>query len=149
MRITLDRYNAMQERLKRKKLPPSPFTLDQLRHHFLAALGGSSNGVIQCVYCWAISAPEDCAIDHIVPLSRGGALGLENIGFLCAACNDRKGQMLPEEYTELLQFLDRQSPTMRRDVLDRLGKAVKLMAGSTHLRGRVAKLQDELSEARK
>ena len=148
MTITSDRYNAMQKRMKKKKLPPLQFTLEELRQHFLAELGGSSNGIARCGYCERVCAPEECAIDHMIPLSRGGSLGLGNIGFPCAACNDRKGGMTPNEYISLRVFLRHKDPLMEKDVLGRLEKAVKLMAGSTHLRGRIAKLEQKVTEAK-
>ncbi len=35
--------------------------------------------------------------DHILPLSRGGGNGWENVVASCSACNNRKGNRLPDE----------------------------------------------------
>lgn len=41
-----------------------------------------------CVECFST---EDIAIDHIVPLSKGGPNTLDNVQPLCRSCNSRKG----------------------------------------------------------
>src|SRR5256886_13048157 len=35
--------------------------------------------------------------DHLVPLSRGGTNGWNNVLTACSSCNTRKGNLLPEE----------------------------------------------------
>ena len=37
-------------------------------------------------------------VDHRLPKSRGGADGLLNVVFACRACNDRKADMLEDEF---------------------------------------------------
>lgn len=39
-------------------------------------------------------------VEHIIPLSRGGTNGPENIVLACAKCNLRKGAKLPSEWPE-------------------------------------------------
>ena len=45
-------------------------------------------GTAQCEKC---RATEDLAIDHIMPLARGGHNGLDNLTLLCKNCNSSKG----------------------------------------------------------
>lgn len=42
----------------------------------------------QCVYC---GSKEELQIDHIIPVSRGGATVFANLETLCGPCNRRKG----------------------------------------------------------
>lgn len=41
-----------------------------------------------CVEC---GATERLSLDHIVPRSRGGGSGIDNLRVLCISCNSRKG----------------------------------------------------------
>lgn len=45
-----------------------------------------------CQYCGARS---DLTVDHVVPRSKGGGSDWENVVTCCAACNRRKGDLLP------------------------------------------------------
>jgi hypothetical protein len=141
MDLTRSRYAGMQKRMEKKKLPPLSFSLDEFRAHFVAALGGSSNGAARCRYCNRMVAPDGCAADHMIPLSRGGGMGLDNIDFPCAACNAVKGEMTPVEFKSFLMFMDTMSPFVRRDVLKRLQMSVKLAAGSRRNAARINELK--------
>jgi hypothetical protein len=127
--VTAARYASMKDRLKRKKLPPPPFTLGDLRTDLLKVMGGSKDGAIQCRYCGNWFTIDQVAIDHANPLSRGGALGLENCDYPCHSCNARKGSLTIDEYFALLKCLDAMHPSARADVLKRLEQSVKLAAG--------------------
>src|SRR2546425_3218635 len=55
----------------------------------------------RCQFCGR-SQPElrhrECLTrDHLVPLSRGGTNGWNNVLTACSSCNTRKGNLLPEE----------------------------------------------------
>src|SRR5207248_2644977 len=45
----------------------------------------------------AFTPRESLARDHLVPLSRGGTNGWNNVLTACSSCNTRKGNLLPEE----------------------------------------------------
>jgi len=51
----------------------------------------------RCQYCGARRELPELNYDHVVPRVRGGKTVWENIVSSCYACNDRKGQMTPEE----------------------------------------------------
>lgn len=51
----------------------------------------------RCQYCGALKSPDRLTIDHVVPISRGGADDWTNVVAACKACNHRKGNNLPEE----------------------------------------------------
>jgi len=48
----------------------------------------------RCQYC---GSNRQLTLDHVIPLSRGGASTWENVVTSCAACNVRKGASLPSE----------------------------------------------------
>lgn len=50
----------------------------------------------RCVYCGDTSGPFH--LDHVQPLSRGGANSLDNLAVSCARCNMSKGSMTLEEW---------------------------------------------------
>lgn len=50
-----------------------------------------------CRWCGTDCA-EDYHIDHVVPLSKGGAHRLGNLAIACPPCNLRKNAKLPEEF---------------------------------------------------
>jgi hypothetical protein len=127
--VTASRYGSMRDRLKRKKLPPPPFTLEQFRADVLGVMGGKKDGAVQCRYCLGWFTIGQLAVDHATPLSRGGSLALENLDYPCQPCNDRKGSLTLDEYKALLAFLGTLHPTARQDVLKRLEGHNKLAAG--------------------
>lgn len=51
-----------------------------------------------CQYCGHLGPASDLTIDHVVPVSRGGAASSwENQVVACRRCNWRKGDRLPDE----------------------------------------------------
>jgi 5-methylcytosine-specific restriction endonuclease McrA len=143
MQVTYSRYRDMGDRVARKFGRKLPFTLEQFREWMLAALGNAVNGFFTCRYCLAIYGLDKGSVDHAVPLSRGGPVGLDNLELICEPCNARKGSMYPEEYFALLQFLEHAIPYARTDVLKRLQMANKLAAGSARNIMVIRKLKGE------
>ena len=49
----------------------------------------------QCAYCTDLAT----AVDHIIPVTRGGTNERTNLAPTCTSCNSRKGTLLPDEWT--------------------------------------------------
>ena len=52
----------------------------------------------RCVYCGNPLNLETATLDHVFPLSKGGAHSPGNLVSACAACNRLKGDLLPHEF---------------------------------------------------
>ena len=144
-RITGQRFDSMMDRLLKKKLIEAkryPFTKDEFRDDLLVTMGGHHDGFVRCRYCQDIVNLAEIAADHAIPIDRGGSLGLANIEYICHPCNNRKGKMLPEEYTALVRFLEEKLPMARIDVLKRLEMSVKLAASIRSNAAVVSKLKE-------
>ena len=50
-------------------------------------------------WCSRVTAKHDRHVDHIVPLSKNGTHGVENLCVSCAHCNMSKGAKLPHEFS--------------------------------------------------
>lgn len=55
----------------------------------------------RCLFC---GSSQRLTVDHIVPLSRGGSNGQENVRVLCKTCNSRKGTKLDSELPTSMQL---------------------------------------------
>ncbi len=51
----------------------------------------------QCQYCGGKPGLKHLSIDHVIPISRGGATTWENCVVACVRCNTRKGNRTPEQ----------------------------------------------------
>ena len=129
LRISGQTYSNMLVRVTRKGFYGLPFTKAAFRERVLAALGGGCDGLVRCRYCGGFFTLEQIGVDHAIPLSRGGSVDLDNLEFPCRADNNRKGSLTPDEYLKLLDFLEKQIPLARQDVLHRLEISVQLAAG--------------------
>ncbi len=50
-----------------------------------------------CQYCGKHLPPAELTLDHVMPRSRGGEAGWDNLVACCKRCNHRKGNRTPEE----------------------------------------------------
>ena len=73
-----------------------------------------------CLYCDEMLNMKNMSLDHRVPISRGGMKEKWNLWPITMQCNDRKGNFTEKEYKALLNFLDREMPHMKKNVLARL-----------------------------
>ena len=55
----------------------------------------------QCGYC---GSQKNLTIDHVIPKSRGGSNGWNNLVTCCSRCNSFKGDKTPEEAGMKLRF---------------------------------------------
>jgi 5-methylcytosine-specific restriction endonuclease McrA len=62
----------------------------------------------RCQYCdrhrHELRGREFLTRDHVIPLSRGGENSWGNVVTACSACNNRKGNLLPQEAGMNLQY---------------------------------------------
>ncbi len=61
----------------------------------------------RCHYCGRDVPPRELTMDHVVPLIRGGKTVKGNVVPCCAECNAKKRHMLPVEWAEYLDHLER------------------------------------------
>ena len=60
-----------------------------------------------CYYCREVYEPKDLTMDHIIPLARGGRSTKDNLVACCKECNTRKKTLLPIEWEEYMENLDK------------------------------------------
>ena len=60
-----------------------------------------------CYYCGRIFKPKDLTMDHIIPLARGGRSTRDNLVACCKDCNNKKKTLLPIEWEEYMESLDK------------------------------------------
>ena len=60
-----------------------------------------------CHYCGGKFSPDELTMDHIVPVTRGGKSTRGNVVPACKECNNRKKYLLPLEWEEFLQRLEK------------------------------------------
>ena len=60
-----------------------------------------------CYYCGRLLEPKDLTMDHIIPLARGGRSTKENLVACCKECNNKKKTLLPIEWEEYMESLNK------------------------------------------
>lgn len=89
-----DEQSLRQERAKARELRKSQWWKNRI------ARG-------ECHYCGGQFPPKELTLDHVVPLSRGGRSTRGNCVPACKECNSRKQSLLPVEWQEYLDSLQR------------------------------------------
>lgn len=56
----------------------------------------------QCWYCHT-KMDDDATLDHYIPLSKGGADEFDNTRAAHHECNQRKGNMMPDDFVKQLR----------------------------------------------
>ena len=60
-----------------------------------------------CYYCSRHFKLKDLTMDHIVPLARGGRSTKDNLVACCKECNNKKKTLLPIEWEEYMENLNK------------------------------------------
>lgn len=85
----------------KKKIKRKQYTTEQRKIIYQRANG-------RCQLCGRKIKYEDMTLDHIVPLSLGGADEMENLQCTCFPCNKFKSNILPDKFidriTEIFMF---------------------------------------------
>lgn len=70
-------------------------------YFFQLPRSGMILGTYPCYFCKVEQEIGDLTVEHLIPLSRGGALkDIRNLDLACVQCNTAKGDMTVEEYAE-------------------------------------------------
>lgn len=69
----------------------------QLKHQLIREQG------FRCAYCGRFCLPSEFTLDHIVPISEGGATRLRNLVVCCKECNLKKGNKFIFECMDLIK----------------------------------------------
>jgi 5-methylcytosine-specific restriction endonuclease McrA len=56
-----------------------------------------------CYYCGRICRKEEIEVDHLIPRSRGGKDNLDNLVTACHGCNQAKGDLLFDEWLDIMR----------------------------------------------
>ena len=60
-----------------------------------------------CYYCGKKFKPADLTMDHLVPVVRGGKSAQGNCVPACKECNNKKKFLLPTEWVEYLETIQK------------------------------------------
>lgn len=71
-------------------------------HHTAADVAAQYSRQGGCCYWCGVDLGGDYHKDHVVPLSRGGGNGPENIVVTCPTCNYKKRDKMPSEFGDRL-----------------------------------------------
>jgi 5-methylcytosine-specific restriction endonuclease McrA len=56
-----------------------------------------------CYYCGDLLTTKNRTIDHYIPRSKGGPSSVDNYVTCCFECNNQKGDLLPQEFEEIIK----------------------------------------------
>lgn len=89
--LNLHTQAARRARIKKATIG----SLDEIKKYYLDV---RDRLVVNCFYCSASIMGKDAHIDHIVPITRGGAHTTDNFCIACAHCNLSKNDKTPDEW---------------------------------------------------
>lgn len=61
----------------------------------------------RCYYCQETFPAKELTMDHIVPIARGGKSSKSNIVPCCKECNNQKKYLLPTEWEDYLERIQK------------------------------------------
>lgn len=98
---------------------PLPFRYSDFSNTVLIFLGGKEDGLSHCPYCKGYFYLIDMYPGYSVPLSRGGSPILSGLNLRCNSCHKHKGELLPDEFDELLKFIEMKVSLKRKQIINR------------------------------
>jgi 5-methylcytosine-specific restriction endonuclease McrA len=75
--------------------------------------------VLYCHWCKGLTAMADRAVDHIVPLARGGDHTARNLCICCWSCNQAKSDQLPQDFLQVIKPIRKHNLAVRRRGLEK------------------------------
>lgn len=76
----------------------------------------------RCAYCNRPTGLKDGTIDHYLPQALGGMHDQENLRWACEPCNNRKGDMHPDEWERCKPAPVVDEPSKRLHLLQRIAQ---------------------------
>lgn len=90
--VKFDTQRLVNPDIMGKKYQNGPLFNTEMREYLLKLYNHT------CQYCTGISGDKVLEREHKHPKSRGGSNSLSNTTLACKICNDRKGNLTPEEF---------------------------------------------------
>ena len=116
MKRTASIYSGMK---KRPEAPREfPFMLEDFRVWVLGTM--HNDDTMRCHYSHRLLTVDDFSVDHLWPVSGGGDFGFGNIVICSEAENLRKGDIDPNAYSRLREFVNGLMPTAQESIWRRL-----------------------------
>lgn len=87
----------IHKRIARKHAAPGDYTADDVKRMYVEQDG-------MCAYCGIrifMDIRKDVHVDHVMPLSRGGSNGSENLLLSCPTCNHSKNAKTVDEWMSI------------------------------------------------
>lgn len=94
-------------------------TVDELRELLYVYYG------TPCKYCGKRLDMNTMALDHVVPISKGGTSNIDNLQIICRTSNGMKGSLNEDNFQLLLDWLQTVSEELRKDISIRLARGVR------------------------
>jgi 5-methylcytosine-specific restriction endonuclease McrA len=98
---------------------PCTTTLEELLEMMYAFYG------TPCKYCGKQLTMNTMALDHIIPISKGGSSNIGNLQIICRTSNGMKGSLDEAYFYMLLEWLQTVPEDMRKDISIRLSRGVR------------------------
>ena len=94
-------------------------TVDELREMIYLAYG------TPCRYTSRVLLIDNMVVDHIHPISKGGASTIDNLQVISKFANTMKGSLTEDEFRTLLDWLDDLPEGLRTDISIRLARGLR------------------------
>lgn len=89
-----DKFRVLNNRRRMRERDAGSHTASEIREQYRRQGG-------RCHWC-GDKAGLDYHVDHVIPVSKGGSNGPDNLVIACPTCNLRKGSKLPHEFSDRL-----------------------------------------------